>query len=155
MEIKKAVTINKPAEELYRYWRRLDTLPSFMKELQSVTVSDEKRARWASKDGEADIYEWETEITRDQINERIAWRSVTGEVRQEGDVTFKKAPGDRGTEVRVVMRYEPPGGKLEAITKKLFGEDPATRVYEDLRRFKALMETGEIPTIQGQPTGPV
>ena len=155
MEIKKGVTINKSAEELYLYWRRLDTLPSFMKELESVTVADDRRSRWTAKGPEAEVYEWEAEIIGDQIIERIAWRSGTGEVRQEGAVTFKRAPGNRGTEVRVAMQYEPPGGKLEALTKKLSGEDPATRVHEDLLRFKALMETGEIPTIQGQPTGPV
>lgn len=155
MEIKKGVTINKPAEELYRYWRKLDTLPSFMKDLKSVTVADDQRSRWTAKGPEAEVYEWETEITGDQINERIAWRSVTGEVRQEGAVTFKPAPGNRGTEVRVAMQYDPPGGKLEVLTRKLFGEDPQTRVHGDLLRFKALMETGEIPTIQGQPTGPV
>ncbi|MCG3112425.1 MAG: SRPBCC family protein [Candidatus Manganitrophus sp. SB1] len=155
MEIKKAVTVLKSPEELYRYWRKFDMLPNFMKNLEAVTPLGDRRSHWRAKGPAAQVFEWDAEITEDQINERIAWRSLEGaDVEQAGAVTFKKAPGDRGTEVRVRMEYNAPGGKLGAVAAKLIGEDPGTRVYEDLRRFKALMETGEIPVNNGEPARP-
>jgi uncharacterized membrane protein len=155
MEIKKAITVNKPVEELYRYWRRFDLLPTFMKDLESVQLTGDLRSHWTAKGESAEAFEWDAEITKDQINERIEWRSLDGAGSEEaGVVTFKKAPGDRGTEVRVVMQYKTPGEKLATMTAKVIGENPETRVYGDLLRFKALMEAGEIPTIEGQPTGP-
>jgi uncharacterized membrane protein len=155
MEIKKAVTVNKPAEELYRFWRRFDLLPTFMKDLESVELTGDLRSHWTAKGETDELFEWDAEITKDQINERIEWRSLDrAGVEEAGAVTFKKAPGDRGTEVRVVMQYKGPGEKLSAVTAKLAGEDPETRVYGDLLRFKALMEAGEVPTIDGQPSGP-
>ncbi len=155
MEIRKAVTVNKPAEELYRYWRKFDLLPNFMRDLESVNLAGDRRSHWRAKGPADEVFEWDAEITQDQINERIEWRSVEGaDVEEAGAVTFKKAPGDRGTEVRLVMRYRAPGNKLAAATAKLIGEDPGTRVYRDLRRFKALMETGEIPVNAGEPARP-
>jgi uncharacterized membrane protein len=155
MEIRKAVTIYKSAEELYRYWRKFEMLPNFMKHLESVQPLNDRRSHWKAKGPAETVTEWDVEITQDQINERIEWRSVEGAaVEEAGAVTFKKAPGDRGTEVRVRMEYNAPGEKLAAVVAKLMGEDPGTRVYENLRHFKAVMETGEIPTIEGQPSGP-
>lgn len=155
MEIKTAVTINKPAEELYGYWRKLDRLPAFMKNIASVRVIDGRRSHWSSKGAAEEKVEWEVEITDDSVNRRIAWRSIEGsEVKQAGAVDFRRGPDERGTEVHVTMEYDPPGGSLGAAAAKLVGKDPATEFRQNLLRFKALMETGEIPTIEGQPKGP-
>jgi len=97
---------------------------------------------------------WEAEIINDQPNELIAWRSLAGaDVDNAGSVTFKPAPGDRGTEVSVTMDYIPPAGKAGSLFAKLFGKDANQVIREDLRRFKQLMETGELPTTEGQPRG--
>lgn len=152
MEIKKGVTINKPVEDLYRYWRRFELLPTFMKDVTSVQTIDPKRSHWVLGKT-AEQIEWDVEITEDLINERIAWRSRDGEkTQQAGAVTFNRAPGNRGTEVRIRIEY--PGRKPGALLAKFIGESPENKVREDLLRFKQLIETGEIPTIEGQPQGP-
>jgi uncharacterized membrane protein len=97
--------------------------------------------------------EWDAEIINEVPNELIGWRSVDdSNVQNAGSVHFSSA-GSRGTEVRVLLRYDPPGGKFGAIVAKLFGEEPSRQVQEDLRRLKQILETGEMPTIEGQPSG--
>jgi len=113
MEIKKAVTVLKSPEDLYRYWRQFDLLPHFMKNLEAVTPLGDRRSHWRAKGPADQLFEWDAEITEDQVNGRIAWRSLEGaEVDQTGMVILKKAPGDRGTEVRVRMNYHAPGGQI-------------------------------------------
>ena len=153
-QVEKTVTINASAESLYTFWRNFENLPRFMENLESVEVIDSKRSRWVA-DGPAGIdAEWEAEIINEIPNELIGWRSVEGSrVDNAGSVHFTPAAGGRGTEVKVVLRYDPPGGRLGALVSRMLGEDPDWQVQEDLRRLKMLIETGEIATIQDQPSG--
>lgn len=154
IKVEKTVTINKPADELYRYWHDFERLPTFMKHLKSVTVQDNKRSHWVATAPLGASVEWDAEILEDRENEFISWASVEGaDVENSGFVRFTKAPGNRGTEVKVVMEYSPPGGALTAAFAKLFGEEPVQQIGDDLRRFKMLMEAGEIATTEGQPRG--
>jgi uncharacterized membrane protein len=154
IKVEKTVTINKPADELYRFWHNFENLPNFMKHLKSVTVHDEKRSHWIANAPLGNSVEWDADILEDRENEFISWASAEGaDVENSGFVRFKKAPGDRGTEVKVVIEYNPPGGALTAAFAKLFGEEPEQQIGDDLRRFKMLMEAGEIATTEGQPKG--
>ncbi|ACC85455.1 cyclase/dehydrase (plasmid) [Nostoc punctiforme PCC 73102] len=161
VKVEKTLTINKPVDELYRFWRNFDNLPRFIKHLKEVRVYDEKRSHWISKGFLNESVEWDVVITEDRENELIAWTSVEGAaIETSGRVHFKPAPGNRGTEVKTVQEFTPPGGAIgAALTKpladiaKLFGEDPELQIKEDLRGFKMLMEAGEIATTEGQPRG--
>ncbi len=153
IKVEKTVTINKPADELYRYWHNFENLPTFMKHLKSVRVYNEKRSHWIANAPLGNSVEWDADILEDRENEFISWASVEGaDVDNSGFVRFKKAPGDRGTEVKVVLEYNPPGGALGATVAKLFGEEPEQQIGDELRRFKMLMEAGEIATTEGQPS---
>ncbi|ABA24095.1 cyclase/dehydrase [Trichormus variabilis ATCC 29413] len=154
IKVEKTVTINKPADELYRYWHNFENLPTFMKHLKSVKVYNEKRSHWIANAPLGNSVEWDADILEDRENEFISWASVEGaDVENSGFVRFQKAPGDRGTEVKVVLEYNPPGGALAAVVAKLFGEEPEQQIGDELRRFKMLMEAGEIATTEGQPSG--
>jgi uncharacterized membrane protein len=154
MRVSQAVTINRSPEELYRFWRDFQNLPRFMKHLESVQTLEGQRSHWVAKGPAGTTVEWDAEILEDHPNELIFWRSIEGaEVDNTGSVRFERAPGGRGTVVRVRMQYDPPAGVVGATVAKLFGEDPAWQVKDDLRRFKQLMETGEIITTEGQPAG--
>jgi len=154
IKVEKTVTINKPAAELYHYWHNFEYLPTFMKHLKSVTVQDNKRSHWVANAPLGASVEWDAEILEDRENEFISWASVEGaDIENSGFVRFKPATGDRGTEVKVVLEYAPPGGALASAIAKLFGEEPEQQIGDDLRRFKMLMETGEIATTEGQPKG--
>ena len=155
IKIERSVTIKKSPEELYKFWRDFDNLPKFMQHVESVRVDDEKHSHWVIKAPAGRTVEWDAVIHNERENELIAWRSLEGQVNNAGTVLFHPAPGGRGTEVKVVLEYEPPGhtGALGATIAKLFGEEPAIQVADDLRRFKQLMETGEIATVEGQPHG--
>jgi uncharacterized membrane protein len=154
IKVEKTVTINKPADELYRFWHNFENLPNFMKHLKSVKVIDNKRSHWVASAPLGASVEWDADILEDRENEFISWASVEGaDVDNSGFVRFKPAPGDRGTEVKVVIEYAPPGGAVTATIAKLFGEEPEQQIGDELRRFKMLMEAGEISTTEGQPRG--
>jgi len=154
LHVEKSVTINRPAEELYRFWRDFANLPRFMKHLDSVSVSGQRRSHWVATGPAGTNVKWDAEITEDRPNELIAWRSLEGaDVANAGTVRFEPTAGGRGTVVRVVLDYTPPAGALGAAVAKLFGEEPRQQVEGDLRRFKNIMEAGEIPTTTGQPEG--
>lgn len=156
IHVEQAMLIDKPAADLYRFWRQLDNLPSFMHHLQSVQVLDDKRSRWVTKAPAiaGGSIQWDAEITRDEPDSLIAWRSLPGsEIDTAGQIRFSKAPGDRGTNVNVSMEYVPPAGKLGHWVATLFGDDPRQQMRDDLRSFKSLMEVGEVPSIKGQPRG--
>ncbi|MEH1946930.1 MAG: SRPBCC family protein [Nostoc sp.] len=154
IKVEKTVTINKSAEELYRFWHNFENLPTFMKHLKSVRVYNEKRSHWIANAPLGNSVEWDADILEDRENEFISWASVEGaDVDNSGFVRFKKAPGDRGTEVKIVLEYNLPGGALAATVAKLFGEEPEQQIGDELRRFKMLMETGEISTTEGQSSG--
>jgi uncharacterized membrane protein len=151
--VRKSVTIDKPAEELYRFWRNFEDLPRFMRHLQSVR-SSRGRLQWVSAGPLGKNFSWEAEIVDDRENELISWRSLPGsQIQNQGSVRFQTAPEGRGTEMRVELMYRPPAGRVGAAFATLFGEEPEQQVREDLRRFKELMEAGEIATTDGQPHG--
>jgi uncharacterized membrane protein len=141
--VEQSVTIDVPAEQLYTFWRNFENLPRFMGHLKSVTILDDKRSHWVVNGPAGSDAEWDAEIINEIRNELIGWRSIEGsQVGNAGSVHFTPAPGGRGTVVKVVLRYDPPAGKAGAAIAKLFGEDPAQQVAEELRTFKQLMETG-------------
>jgi uncharacterized membrane protein len=143
--VQKSITVNRSPEELYRFWHDFDNLPRFMTHLDSVEVTGERRSHWKVKALAGMTVEWEAEIIADKPNELIAWRSLEGAaVDHAGSVRFVRAPGDRGTEIRVEMQYIPPGNVMGAKLARLLGQDPSQQVQEDLRRFKQLMEAGEV-----------
>jgi uncharacterized membrane protein len=153
IKIARSVTINRPVEELYRFWRNFENLPAFTKHLESVQVRD-RCSHWVVKAPAGKTVEWDAEIHNDIENELIAWRSLeNAAINNAGSVSFRKAPEGRGTEVKVVINYEPPFGVFGSAIAKLFGEEPELQLGDDLRRFKQLMETGEIPTTSGQSSG--
>ena len=155
IRVEKTVTIsNKSPEELYRFWRNFENLPRFMKHLKHVSVVNENRSHWIATAPMGGSVEWDAEIINEQENRLIAWASVEGaDVDNSGFVRFQPAPNDRGTEVKVVIEYNPPGGAVAATFAKLFGEEPKQQIGDDLHRFKMLMEAGEIATTEGQPSG--
>ncbi len=145
IRVVKAITINATAEEAYRLWRNFENLPWFMAHLESVQVMDDRRSYWRAKAPLGATVEWTAEITEDRPNELIAWRSLEGsDVTSAGQVRFTPLPGDRGIEVRVELSYDPPGGIVGATIAKLFGEEPSVQVDGDLRRFKQVLEVGEV-----------
>jgi uncharacterized membrane protein len=154
VRVEKSVTINSTPEQLYRFWRNFENLPRFMDHLDSVKVIDDKRSHWVARGPAGVKAEWEAEIINEVPNELIGWRSVDGSrVDNAGSVHFTRAAGGRGTEVKVILRYDPPAGLVGAAIAKVFGEDPAFQVQEDLRRLKELVETGEVATVENQSTG--
>ncbi|HZS62519.1 MAG TPA: SRPBCC family protein [Gemmatimonadaceae bacterium] len=152
--VERSVTIDAPADELYSYWRQLSHLPEIMRHLESVTEISPTRSRWVAHAPGGTRVSWEAEIVDDTPGQRISWRSLPhAAVPNAGSVRFQEAPANRGTEVHVRLTYDPPFGRPGATVAKLFGEEPDIQVREDLRRFKRKMETGELPTIDGQPHG--
>jgi uncharacterized membrane protein len=140
-----SVIINRSPEELYQYWHDFQNLPRFMRNLESVRVAGDGRSRWVAKAPAGRTVEWDAEVTQDRPNEMIAWRSVEGsDVQNAGRVRFERLPDDRGTKVSVEMLYHPPAGAIGAGVAKLFGVDPEWQVKDDLRRFKQVMEVGEV-----------
>ncbi|MBC7910584.1 MAG: SRPBCC family protein [Pyrinomonadaceae bacterium] len=153
-KVEKSVAINKSPEELYRFWRNFENLPRFMNHLEAVQETGGNRSHWVAKAPAGSTVQWDAEIYNEKENELIAWRSLEGaDVDNAGSVRFEADPAGRGTIVRVTLKYDPPGGALGKIVAKLFGEAPDQQIDEDLRRFKQLMEAGEMPTTDGQPSG--
>ena len=145
IEVRKAITINRSPEEAYDFWRNFENLPRFMAHLESVRVMDQRRSYWKAKAPLGATVEWTAEIIEDRPNEFIAWRSMEGaDVTNHGQVRFVPAPGGRGAEVHVELKYNPPGGVVGATIAKLFGEEPSQQVDGDLRRFKQVLEVGEV-----------
>src|SRR3954471_9662778 len=154
IKLVRAVTIRKPAAELYAFWRHLPNLAKVIKHPVAITASSPEDSHWIVSGPANTSVEWDAVIVNDEPNKLIAWRSRQGaQVDNAGSVRFEPAPGDEGTEVTVSLEYDPPGGRLGAAIAKLTRDSAASQVYDALRRFKALMEAGEIPTIEGQPVG--
>jgi uncharacterized membrane protein len=155
IKVEKTVTIsNKSPEELYQFWRNFENLPHFMKHLKHVSVINNTRSHWIASAPMGGSVEWDAEIINDQENRLIAWASVEGaDIDNSGFVRFQRAPQGRGTEVKVVIEYNPPGGVVGDAIAKLFGEEPQQQIGDELRRFKMLMEAGEMATTEGQPSG--
>ncbi|MGN6367256.1 MAG: SRPBCC family protein [Phycisphaerae bacterium] len=148
--------INTTPEDLYNRWKNMENLPSIMSNLISVQKLGEKRSRWtaAAPSFAGGQIEWEAETVRDEPNTVIAWQSLPGSsVDTRGEVRCEKALGDRGTMLHVVLDYKPPFGQTGHYIAKLFGKSADSQIKEDLRKLKRLIETGEVPTTEGQPTG--
>jgi uncharacterized membrane protein len=152
VHVEESVTINRPVAQVYRFWRNFENLPRFMRHLESVAVREEGVSHWVAKGPAGTRVEWDARIINDVENKVIGWQSLDGSmIATAGSVNFDET--GRGTVVRVNLQYNPPAGKLGSTVAWLFGEEPTLQIHEDLRRFKALLETGEIPTIDGQPSG--
>lgn len=149
--VERSVTINRPAADLYAFWRRFKNLPTVMHHLKSITTLGEGITRWVAAGPAGADVTWDAQLVDDEANELIAWRSLAGsQVHHAGSVRFRPAPAGRGTEVSVRLQVLTPGGKAGALVAAMFGASPKQEISDDLRRFKALMETGEILTTQGQ-----
>jgi uncharacterized membrane protein len=149
-----AITVMKPAAEVYRFWRDLENLPTFMAHVEDVDTTTDGKSHWVARGPLGLKFEWDAEIVTDKPNEVIAWRSLDGaDVDTAGSVHFKELPHGRGTEVRVELKYDPPAGKVGTLLAKLFGQSPQAQIRADMRRFKELLEAGEISSTDGQPHG--
>jgi len=160
IEIARSLTINKPRAEVYAYWRQLENLPRFMFHLKEVKQYDPKHSHWVAQVADGKLakalgtVEWDAQIVEEVENERLVWKSVEGaSVDNAGEVRFIDAPGNQGTEVHATIQYRPPAGGLGSAVMKLFNPAFKEMIKQDLRRFKQLMETGEIATIEGQSSG--
>jgi uncharacterized membrane protein len=152
--VEKSVVVNKSAQECFAFWRELSNLPKFMSSVESVTPLDDQRMHWVMKGPRGARLEWDTEISVDRPGDRLAWHSIQGSpIHHAAVVRFDRAPRDRGTIIRAHMHFQPPAGRFGLALAKLLGHDPGFAMQEDLRRFKQLMETGELPTTNGQPGG--
>ncbi len=148
------ITVNRPPEEVYGFWRRLENLPSFMYHLESVQPTGDGRSRWVAKAPAGRTVTWDAEVVEDVPNELIRWRSLEGaEVPNSGSVRFAPALGGRGTQVGVELEVQPPAGAAGAAVARLFGEEPVQQIKDDLRRFKQVIETGEVLRSDGTPEG--
>jgi uncharacterized membrane protein len=145
IRVKSAVTVARPVSEVYGFWRNFENLSRFMSHLESVQVLDDRKSHWTAIGPAGMRLEWDAETVEDRPNELISWRSLPGgSVETAGYVRFKPAPGDRGTEIVVEMRYDPPGGVVGATIAKLFGESGQEVVTRDLLAFKNVLEVGEV-----------
>lgn len=143
----RTVTINRPRAELYAYWRDFTQLPTFMENVESVEMLDATRSRWVVKAPAGTTVEWVAKITEERDGELIAWVSEEGaDVPNSGRIDFRDAQGDRGTIVTATILYDPPAVVIGKVIAKMFQREPAIQARRDLRRFKQLMETGEIAT---------
>jgi len=153
--IEVSVTVNSPRQEVYAFWRRLENLPRFMRHLDSVTeTGDGRRSHWVGKSPVGAKVEWDAEIVEEREGQILSWRSLPGsQIDTAGSVLFSDATGGRGTVVRVHLDVDPPGGGVGRAIGRLLSPITKQQIHEDLRRFKSLIEAGEIPTTAGQPTG--
>lgn len=153
VRVEHAVTVNRPAGEVYRFWRNLSQLPRFMDHLKEVRETGGGKSHWVARGPLGMSVEWDAELIEDRP-EVISWRSLTGsDVDTAGSVHFTPAPSGRGTEVRVTLKYDPPAGQVGAAVARLFGQSPQRQVEADLAKFKSLLEAGEVASTAGQPSG--
>lgn len=155
VHVQRSISVDRPVEELFQFWRNLENLPRFMRHLRSVTKTSDRYSHWVARAPIGTSVEWDAEILEEEPNRYIIWRSLPGAmVPNTGSVMFRPASQYHGgTEIYVAIDFDSPGGKLGAKLATIFGENPEQQIREDLRRFKQLMEAGEIPTTEGQPHG--
>lgn len=155
IEITRSLTINKPRSEVYQFWRQLENLPQFMEHLQDIRQLGPKQSHWIAKIPKGvGTVEWDADIVQEEPDSLIAWRSLPGsDVDNAGEVRFTDAPAGRGTVVQAAISYRAPAGAVGAGIAKLLNPAFKQMVENDLRRFKQLMETGEVITTEGQPAG--
>lgn len=145
-----SIAVNRTPEDVYQFWRDLPNLSYFMKHVISVRLLNEKDSHWVVEAPGGKTVEWDAEITNDQPNELLAWRTLEhAGVKHSGMVRFQRGPGGRGTVVTVQMQYDPPGGVMGTTLASLLGQEPGQQIREDLRRLKQVMETGEVVRSEG------
>lgn len=145
IKLEKTVHIQRPAHELYQFWRDFENLPRIMPYLESVKVIDTQRSHWVAAGIGGKLVEWDAEIINERPDEMIAWRSLPGgDIETAGSVHFKPMPGDMGTAVVVSMKYNPPGGKIAANIAEFAGVGAIEKIEESLQRFKELMESDQV-----------
>jgi uncharacterized membrane protein len=150
----RSVVVNRPPHDLYAFWREFENFPRFMHHVKSVRATGPGIARWVVSGPAGSTVEWDARITDDVPNERIAWQSLEGaDVEHQGVVRFEPRPGNRGTIVRVDLMYRPPAGTAGKLVATLFNESPEQQIYDDLHRFKQVVETGEVVRSDGSPDG--
>lgn len=148
--VARAVTIDRPREALYAFWRDVANLALVMNDVERIDVVDDTRSHWVVKAPGGEAVEWDSLITEDVPGRRIAWRSAEGaDVESRGWVEFRDGPTGRGTEVHALIEYDAPGGMLGRLIAKALQHEPNTQARRELRRFKQLMETGEITSSEG------
>ena len=148
--VRTSALVRADAQELYSIWRDVESIPLWQEEMAEVRVTGERTSHWVMKSGDKTI-EWESEVLADEPGKRIAWRSISGDANNAGEVIFEAASGGRGTMVTVLQEFRL--GKLASAWETLVGRNPKQAVIENLRHFKALAETGEIPRSQNAPAG--
>jgi uncharacterized membrane protein len=150
----RSVVVNRPPHELYAFWRDFENFPRFMHHVQSVRATGPGISHWVVDGPPGTSVEWDARITADTPNELIAWQSLEGaDVEHAGVVRFEPRPGDRGTIVRVDLEWRPPAGRAGKLVATLFNESPQQQIYDDLHRFKQVVETGEVVRSDGSPDG--
>ncbi len=153
--IMKSITIGRPADALYAFWRDFSNLAHFMENIERIDVIDECKSHWVVKAPAGKTVEWNAVITEDEPGRRIAWETAEGaDIKNAGFVEFKDAPGERGAEIHAHIVYDPPGGALGEVIAKLFQKEPGVQAHRDLRRLKMLIETGEIATTEAPDAAP-
>lgn len=154
MQAHGSVTVNRSTQDAYRFWHDFQNLPRFMYHLQSVSMNGDRRSHWTAKAPAGRRVDWDVEIVDDRPNEFIRWRSVErATVPNSGCVRFVPVAGGHATEVRVDLEFSVPGGMFGSAVAKVFGEHPQQQICDDLRRFKQVIETGEIARSDGSPQG--
>lgn len=148
------ITVRRPVDEVYGFWRDFEHLPRFMYHLESVRATGDDRSHWVARAPTGASVEWDAVIVADTPGELIAWRALEGaSIDNSGSVRFAPAPRGQGTEVTVELEYSPPGGKAGVAVARLFGEEPRQQMRDDLRRLKQVLETGEVVRSEGSPDG--
>ncbi|WP_439658296.1 SRPBCC family protein [Lentzea sp. HUAS TT2] len=154
MELTATTTIRKPVSEVFAFWRELENLPKFMAHLDEVRATGDRTSHWVASAPFGANVEWDAEIVEVVLAEKIAWRSTgKADVPNAGVVRFVLAPDGVSTEVHVGLVYDIPGGAIGKVVAKYFGEEPHQQLDDDLRRFKQVMETGEVMRSDGAPWG--
>jgi uncharacterized membrane protein len=154
VRVRTALTVHRSLDDVYERWRRLDRLPSFMRHVEEVRVHDERRSTWVATGPTGKTVCWEAEITEDRPGELLAWRSLPGsEVEQSGRVGFREEPHGRGTRIEVDISLAAPYGRVGRAVAALLQPATERQIREDVRRFKQLVEAGEVATVDGQPHG--
>ncbi len=150
--LSRSITVLRPRDEVYRAWRDLERLPRFAWHVRQVKELGGGRSHWVAQGPFGTFFEWTAELTEDVPAERIGWRTLPGAgLRHEGTLTFLDSQGGHGTQVQVRLHYVAPGGRLGVLLARLLGEEPRVQVADDLRRFKQLLETGEVPAVEPKP----
>lgn len=146
VHVRESIRLEVPVDVVYRQWRQLDQLPRIMSHLRSVSETGDGRSHWVAEGPAGVTVEWDAEIVNEVEHQVLAWRSLPmADVVTAGSVTFRSGRGGRDTQLTVTLQYEPPAGRAGATVAALFGREPSQTIREDLRRFKSVLETGEVP----------